>query len=149
MWPHQSLTPEGYVGFLGATAALISLPLLPVLGSTLFWGLIPFLALAIFGMKYALDRHRRQSQVIEVLRLGPELAELIRTDAAGGEQTWRCNRHWAQVVLHRDHGPVPHYVTLRGAGREVEIGAFLSEPERKALYDDLRIALRQRVEGAD
>jgi uncharacterized membrane protein len=32
---------------------------------------------------------------------------------------------------------VPNYVTLSGAGREVEIGAFLSEDERKALYGEL------------
>jgi uncharacterized membrane protein len=32
---------------------------------------------------------------------------------------------------------VPNYVTLSGNGREVEIGAFLSEDERKALYQDL------------
>jgi uncharacterized membrane protein len=36
---------------------------------------------------------------------------------------------------------VPHYVTLRGKGREVEIGAFLSEEERIALFEDLRRVL--------
>jgi uncharacterized membrane protein len=40
--------------------------------------------------------------------------------------------------MHPKGGPVPNYVTLSGNGREVEIGAFLSEEERKALYDDLR-----------
>ena len=32
---------------------------------------------------------------------------------------------------------MPHYVTLCGKGREVEIGAFLSEDERVSLYDEL------------
>jgi uncharacterized membrane protein len=94
-------------------------------------------------MKYALDQNRRNAQVLEVLRLGPENAELIRSDGRGAAQSWCCNRHWTQVALHPDRGPVPNYVTLRGAGREVEIGAFLSEDERKALYDDLRVAIRQ------
>ncbi|ABF65024.1 hypothetical protein TM1040_2292 [Ruegeria sp. TM1040] len=143
LWPHQSLPPEGYMRFIGATAALITVPLLPLMGTPLFWGLIPFLTLAVFGMKYALDQNRRHAQIIEVLRLGPEEAELIRRDARGSEQSWRCNRHWTQVSLHPDRGPVPNYVTLRGAGREVEIGAFLSEDERKALYHDLRDAIRQ------
>ncbi len=53
-----------------------------------------------------------------------------------------CNRHWTQVSKYDDEGPVPHYVTLRGKGREVEIGAFLSEEERIALFDDLTRALR-------
>ena len=37
---------------------------------------------------------------------------------------------------------MPHYVTLVGDGREVEIGAFLSEDERIALFDDLNQKLR-------
>ena len=32
---------------------------------------------------------------------------------------------------------MPNYVTLTGCGREVEIGAFLSEDERMALFQDL------------
>ncbi|MCZ4267405.1 DUF2244 domain-containing protein [Rhodobacteraceae bacterium R_SAG6] len=143
LWPHQSLQPEGYVRFLGVTAALITVPLLPLVGTPLFWALIPFLTLAVFGMKYALDQNRRNAQVLEVLRLGPKHAELIRSDGRGSTQSWRCNRHWAEVTLHHERGPVPNYVTLRGAGREVEIGAFLSEDERKALYEDLRNSIRQ------
>ena len=36
---------------------------------------------------------------------------------------------------------MPFYVTLNGNGREVEIGAFLSEDERKSLYEELRSEL--------
>ncbi|MFP4044569.1 MAG: DUF2244 domain-containing protein, partial [Rhodosalinus sp.] len=59
----------------------------------------------------------------------------------GPLQEWECNPHWIRVELHARGGPVPNYVTLRGSGREVEIGAFLSEDERKALYGDLRARL--------
>ena len=45
--------------------------------------------------------------------------------------------------MHETDGPVPHYVTLKGMGREVEIGAFLSEEERITLYDDLSAALKK------
>ena len=50
-----------------------------------------------------------------------------------------------QVRLHQTGGPVPNYLTLKGDGREVELGAFLSEEERLALRDDLHqrlVALR-------
>ncbi len=40
---------------------------------------------------------------------------------------------------------MPHYVTCGKAGREVEIGSFLTEEERIALYDDL---LRDRRPAA-
>jgi uncharacterized membrane protein len=38
---------------------------------------------------------------------------------------------------------VPNYLTLKGNGREVEIGAFLSEPERLTLRRELMAALAQ------
>lgn len=143
LWPHQSLPPEGYVRFLGVTAALIIVPLLPLIGTALFWGLLPFLVLTVFGMKYALDRNRRNAQILEVLTLGPEDAELSHRKGNRPAQVWRGNRHWITVTLHDQSGPVPNYVTLRGAGREVEIGAFLSEEERKSLYEDLSRAIPQ------
>ncbi len=61
----------------------------------------------------------------------------MRHNPQGPEQEWHCNPYWARIALHEGGGPVPYYVTLSGAGREVEIGAFLSEDERKALFTDL------------
>ncbi|MEY8800867.1 DUF2244 domain-containing protein [Leisingera sp. XS_AS12] len=142
LWPHQSLRPRGYVRFIGITAAMTFIPLLAFLGTLLIWGLLPFVVLAVFGLKWALDRSRKDRQIIEVLTLGPEQARLERTNPDGAQQSWQCNRYWASVEMHDDDGPVPHYVTLRGCGREVEIGAFLSEEERLTLYDDLRRAFR-------
>jgi uncharacterized membrane protein len=37
---------------------------------------------------------------------------------------------------------VPHYITLKGNGREAELGRFLSEDERKALIGELSDALK-------
>lgn len=42
LWPHQSLPVEGYVRFLALTAVLISVPLLPLLGSFVLWGFCRF-----------------------------------------------------------------------------------------------------------
>lgn len=137
LWPHQSLRPIGYAWFLWVTAALITLPLLPLLGTFALWALLPFLLLALFGLKWALDRNRRDAQILEVLSLDANEARLIHRDAKGAEQSWHCNRYWVSVELHASDGPLPNYVTLRGGGREVEIGAFLSEEERKALYQEL------------
>lgn len=142
LWPHQSLPAKGYVGFILATFALIMIPLLPLLGSVVLWGLLPFLLLAVGGIWYALDRSHRNAQVLEILTLTDKDAHLIRHNPRGEAQEWKCNRHWTTTHMHEDDGPVPHYVTLRGGGREVEIGAFLSEDERIALFDDLSRALR-------
>lgn len=141
LWPHQSLQPQGYTRFLGITAALISIPLLALLGSALLWALLPFVLLALFGMKWALDRSRSDRQILEILSLSAEQVHLLRINPDGQRQRWQCNRYWARAEM-RDHGgPVPHYVTLSGSNREVEIGAFLSEEERIALFDELTSAI--------
>ncbi|MHA6262613.1 DUF2244 domain-containing protein [Arenibacterium sp. CAU 1754] len=143
LWPHQSLPPKGFVAFIGVTFALIVLPLFPLLGTVLLWGLLPFLMLAVAGMWFALSRNRRNAQILEVLTLTEEHAHLVRHNPKGGTQEWDCNRYWATPEMHDKDGPVPHYVTLRGGGREVEIGAFLSEDERIELYNDLLRNLRR------
>ena len=137
LWPHQSLPARGYVWFLGTTFALVSIPLLMVVGSAILWGLLPFVLLATGGMWAALDRNRRDARILEVLTLGRNEVRLIRHDPVGAPQEWRCNRYWATPEIHAHGGPVPHYLTLRGGGRTVEVGAFLTEAERLRLYDDL------------
>lgn len=141
LWPHQSLPVTGYVNILAMAAVLICVPLLPVLGSVILWGVLPFLLAALFGLKWALDHNRRDQQILEILTLDSETARLIRNSPHQEEQSWNCNRYWTSVQLHKKGGPVPNYVTLRGNGREVEIGAFLSENERKSLYQELATSL--------
>ncbi|MEO0378984.1 MAG: DUF2244 domain-containing protein [Pseudomonadota bacterium] len=142
LWPHNSLPQEGMAAFVLSTFTLILIPALPLLGSVVLWGLLPFLMLAVWGIFYALRRNRRARQILEVLTLSGEQAHLVRTGPKGDTQEWDCNRYWTQVTKYDREGPVPQYVTLKGMGREVEIGAFLSEEERIALYDDLTRALK-------
>ncbi|MCR9127542.1 MAG: DUF2244 domain-containing protein [Rhodobacteraceae bacterium] len=142
LWPHQSLPPRGFVWFIGSTAALITVPLIPLLGSVIFFGILPFLMLAVGGVWFGLTRSWRSRQILEILTLTEDRAHLIRHNPRGDTQEWHCNRYWAVPELHKTEGPVPNYVTLRGEGREVEIGAFLSEDERIALFAELQTRLR-------
>ena len=137
VWPHRSLPKKGFVGFMGAPAALISLPLFSVLGSPILWGLLPFLALAIAGLWWGLQRSYRDGEILEELTLRPEQVELIRHNPRGPRQEWHANPYWVRIELHKTGGPVENYITLSGGGRDVEIGAFLSAEERLSLYDDL------------
>lgn len=143
LWPHQSLPPKGFAAFVLGTFTLITVPLYPLLGTMVLWGLLPFLLLALGGMWLALNRSYHDGRVLEVLTLTGDHARLIRRNPRGDVQEWDCNRYWATPEMHTRGGPVPYYVTLRGCGREVEIGAFLSEEERVALYDELVEALRR------
>jgi len=58
---------------------------------------------------------------------------------------WEANPYWVRVALHAKGGPVPNYLTLSGGGREVELGAFLSPPERVELKSLLERELRSAL----
>ena len=105
------------------------------------WGLLPFLVLAVAGVWFALQRSYHSGQLREELQIDRDHVHLTRVNPRGDTQTWDCNSHWARAYLHPTEGPVPNYITLRGKGREVELGAFLSEEERKTLYGEVQSAL--------
>lgn len=143
LWPHNSLPPRGAMGIVLAVFLFGLIPLFAVLVSALLWGLLPFLLLTVLGLWLAFEMNYRARSVFEVLTLDKTQAHLVHHDPRRGDQEWSCNRYWARPEMHTHGGPVPHYVTLVGDGREVEIGAFLSEDERIALFDDLTRRLRR------
>ncbi len=143
LWPHNSLPPRGAITVILSVFLFGLIPLLAMLGSIVLWGLLPFLLLTVLGLWLAIQTNYRARSVFEVLTLGQTQAHLVHHHPDKGDQEWTCNRYWARPEMHTSGGPVPHYVTLIGDGREVEIGAFLSEDERIALFDDLRQKLRK------
>ncbi len=142
LWPYRSLLRKDFVLFIGATAALIALPLITVVGTMILWGLLPFFLIALGGIWYALHVSYRRGEVLEELTVTAETAHLVRHNPKGPAQEWEANRYWVSVHLHPKGGPVENYITLRGGDREVEIGAFLDASERLALYDDLKRAMK-------
>lgn len=138
LWPHRSLSQRGFVWFVGLTAGLIGVPLLAVLGSPVVWALLPFLLVTLWGIWFALRKNGRDRDIVEDLTLSPDRATLSRHGPKGARQDWEANPYWLRVSLHPTGGPVPNYLTLKGATREVELGAFLSEDERIKLASDLR-----------
>ena len=143
LWPYRSLGRRGLVGFVGLTAAFIALPLVALIGTTVLWGLLPFLALTVWGLWAALQRSFRDAEIIEDLVIGPDQVRLTRHGPRGQWLDWQANRHWLRIERHATGGPVPQYLTLHGGTRVVEIGAFLTPEERLALERELRARLRE------
>lgn len=143
LWPHRSLPRMGFVGVIGLTAALGALPLLMVLGSPILWGLLPFFLVTLWALWAALQQSYRSGEVVEELRLWPDRVELTRREPRRPLRRWEANPHWVRAALHETGGPVPNYLTLSGAGRTVEIGAFLSEEERLSLWKELPARIRE------
>ncbi|MCW1952088.1 MAG: DUF2244 domain-containing protein [Octadecabacter sp.] len=142
LWPYRSLLRRDFVVFISATVLLIVVPLFAVIGSAVLWGLLPFFIIAVWGMWYALQRSYKDGEILEELRIWPDRMTLTHTHPRRGVQTWDANPYWVHVKIDRHNERIVNYLTLKGADREVELGRFLSEDERAALYDDLTQRLR-------
>ena len=143
LWPFNSLKPKGFVLFLGITFALISIPLFNILGTKVFWGLFPFLFVTVTGVWFALRKSLNDRQILEQLTLSKEEIILVRQDPSGEQRQWVCSPYWAKLKMYDKDGPVSNYITLTGNGREVELGSFLDEEERKNLYCELSSLLNK------
>lgn len=142
LWPHRSLPIRGFVGVFGSIFILAMLPLFGLIGTALLWGMLPFVLLTLTGLYLAFMHSYHTGDVKEALLIGDEETRLTHSPAKGAPLTWSCNTYWVRAQLYPSEGPVPHYLTLTGNGREAELGRFLSEDERKALFGELTAALK-------
>ena len=142
LWPYRSLLRKDFVTFIAATAAMILLPLIAVMGSPVLWGLLPFFLIAVGGIWYALQRNQKDGEILEELRIWPDRITLDHIHPRRGHHTWEANPYWVQIKLDPHNEKTPNYLTLKGSDRVVELGAFLTEEERAALYDEVDRALR-------
>ena len=144
LWPYRSLLRRDFVVFIGCTASLVLLPLLSVLGSPVLWGILPFFLLTLSAIWYALNRSYKDGEIIEELRIWPDRITLHHRSRRGHHE-WEANPYWVDVKCDSNHEKVPNYLTLKGANRTVELGAFLSEDERAVLYDEIDRAIRKAL----
>ncbi len=140
--PHRSLSNQGFFATIMFTACAFLLPLLAFLGTHALWTLLFFVAPAVAALWYFIRRNDKDGTLYEEVRLWPDLIAVHRMNPRKADQYWHANPYWVTVHM-RDTKKCPSYLTLKGAGREIELGAFLSEDERKDLEQDLRKHLAQ------
>ncbi|TDT74757.1 putative membrane protein [Litoreibacter halocynthiae] len=140
LWPHRSLPRGGFVFFIAITCFMLSIPLLPLIGTAAIWVLLPFLVLTVTLLWVFIMRSYRSGQLVEELSLWPDHITLVRREPDGRRQDWSTNPYWVEVISHDK--PVAAYLTLRGGPREVELGAFLTPEERLELKEELEEKLR-------
>lgn len=148
LWPFRSLPKRGFAFVIGLAYALLLVPISAFLGTlAIWWLLLPGLA-AIGALWWFISKSYRDAEILEELEIWPDEVRLRRHGPHGRHAEWQANPYWVSVQLYPKGGPVENYLTLRGAGREVEIGAFLTEDERLALRDELLEALARAREPA-
>lgn len=142
LWPHQSLGKRGQNRAIFLFALLLITPLAVML---LFRGafiLLPFLYLPVPVLAFAFARNRYAHQIHEYLTITQNQLDLIRIDPDGTKHEFHAQPYWVRAELRRD-GPVPDYLTLSNQNRIVELGSFLTQDERRALYIEVQNALNQ------
>ena len=122
---------------------LAIIPLFGLIGTSLLWGMLPFVLITLTGLYFAFMHTYRTGDAREVLLISPDKVTLTHTPHKGAAPNWSCNTYWTRANIYPREGPVPHYITLKGNGREAELGKFLSEDERKALFGELTDALKK------
>ncbi|WP_226780510.1 DUF2244 domain-containing protein [Oceaniglobus trochenteri] len=143
LWPNRSLPRRGMVGVIGFAFVMLLIPVFPLLGSPVLWGLLPFTMGAIWLLWFLLERSYASGAVREDLSIWNDRIDIVRSARHGPEKRWSANPFWVRLALRETGGPVANYLTLNGAGREVELGAFLSPEEREALHGDLQRLLNR------
>jgi uncharacterized membrane protein len=140
LWPNRSLSRRGFAWVLAIVGGGLALPLIPLWGTPAALGVLPFLLAALLALYLAIRRSYFDGRLTEVLRLWPDLMTVERREPGGRVLRWHAHPFWVQPRL-RTGAHVENYLTLRGNGREIELGAFLSPEERLALHGDLMRAL--------
>lgn len=137
LWPHRSLSPEGFRWIMMLTAGGLCLPLVALAPTGASLALAPYAA-AAFGMLWLfLKVSYLTGRLTEELLLWPDAIAVERREPMGKVRRWTANPYWVDIDTTNTR-EIQNYLTLRGGGRKIELGAFLTPEEREELAGELR-----------
>ena len=137
--PHRSLSRAGLMGFLVAQGIAIGIfATLAALGGNVF---APgFAILAMWFVAYCFKRIWRKSAAGQVITMTPTQLEVATTS---GTSSMRFHPYWTRVRVEQGlHRGWPAKLLIGSHGREIEIGAFLNDDERRELAQRIKELLR-------
>jgi uncharacterized membrane protein len=138
--PHRSLSRAGLIGFLVAQGIAIGIfATVAAFGGNVF---APgFAILAMWLVAFCLMRIWRKSAAGQIVTMTPTQLEVAATS---GSPVVRFHPYWTKVRLEQGrHRGWPGKLLIGSHGREIEIGAFLNEQERRELAQRMRQLLRE------
>ena len=142
--PHRSLSRAGLFGFLAAQGVAIGIfAAVAALGGNVF---APgFAILAMWFVAYCFMRIWRRSGAGQIVTMTPSQLEVATTSGKlrSGGSSVRFHPYWAKVRLEPGpHRGWPGKLLIGSHGRDIEIGAFLNEQERRELAQRITELLR-------
>ncbi|MEM6487234.1 MAG: DUF2244 domain-containing protein [Pseudomonadota bacterium] len=142
--PNRSLSRRGQRRFVWLLAGSFCVPLLPLVATPVIWIPMAFAALAVGFMAWALGRNSADAMLVERIAVWPDEMRVERIEPSGRVLRWSADPYFVRLTLHADARP-EQYLTLRGGGREIELGAFLSPDERVRLAGEIEAAIRRAL----
>lgn len=98
-----------------------------------FWPILPFAGLDLAILGAALKTSMRRGQARELIRVD-ERDVIVRKSRGGPPEEFRFASAWTRVRLEPAAVPAwPSRLVVGSMGRGVEVGAFLTESERRRL----------------
>ena len=65
LWPHRSLPIRGFVGVFGGIFILAMLPLFGLIGTSLLWGMLPFVLITLTGLYFAFMQGGKPTDLLQ------------------------------------------------------------------------------------
>lgn len=141
--PNGSLTRRQGLALL-AFCALLMGTIGGVFAALGAWLVLPFSGMEWLLLAYCLHLSWKKSAQREVITIGEALVS-VETGQEGAGQTYKFQRAWVRLDWAEPQvRGWPSRLSLRLHGKEVEIGRFLVESERRALAKELRALLGSR-----
>lgn len=144
LYPHRSMGRRGYTILIAGTAIIMGLYGLTflVIGA---WPIFGFIGAEWLLFWYLFSRHLRGDRRAERLRLYADRLVVERVDAKGKFSAVSLQPYWLRVILEGSEADGSLY--LGSHGKAIEIGAFLSAPERTSFAKELKEVLARHRQG--
>jgi uncharacterized membrane protein len=140
--PHRSLSRRGFVILMSALGAVsfIAGIAFTLIGA---WPVMGFFGLDVALIYWAFKVNYRDGWVYETVDVTPERLTLTRVEPSGKSKTAEVNPYWARVSLTTDRPDGRTSLRIIAQGRELLLGQFLTDDERRDFATALTGALQQ------
>lgn len=130
--PNCSLTPRQALGFF-ASLCIVSFTIAGFFAVQGLWPILPFAGLEMALLGWALNASLKRRGYTQTITMTDSNIEVVTRNQRGAT-TAAFARHWARVRLIKARGWHPSRLVIEAHGRSCEIGALLTEEERRSLY---------------
>ena len=130
LWPHRSMDKKTFYNIMIVLCGAMMIPIIPFIGKKGIFLVLLFYSVTLLLLFFFIMLNYRAGKLYESIKIWPNLIEVRRFEVNGKDKNWCSNPYWTKVKLYEKSQKVENYLTLRGGGREVEIGSFLAPNER-------------------